>query len=264
MAPARPERSVLSRIIHSDWTLRIGAVVFLLSAWEIASRVMGQLLMPSPARTVESFRELTRSGELWGAWRETLVILGIGLALITTVGITLGLILGRFHLADTFIEPVLTGLYVMPKLALLPIVVLWLGFQEQAKIVYIFLFGVFEVLFIVRNGVRAMEREYIEVSRAYMIPERKMMISIIMPAAVPYIVTGLRLGLLKGIEGAIITGFLLESNGIGGLIYNAGSSFQPEVVFAGLATVAVIGILINIALRAVERRVAPWSVERPT
>jgi len=257
-------RTIPQAIRGSDWTVRLLAFVGLLAVWQIASMLMGRLLMPSPARTVESFVELIETGELWDAWLETLFILSAGLGGIAVVGISLGILLGRFRLADTFLDPVLTGLFMLPKLALLPIVALWLGYQEPAKIVYIFLFGFFEVLFTVRSGVRAMEAEFIEVARSYAVPERVMLRSIILPASLPFVVTGLRLGLLRGIEGAVIAGFLLESNGIGGLIFNAGVSFRPEVLFAGLATVAVVGISINVVLHAVERRVAPWTVEQPT
>lgn len=261
---ARGERRSIPQIIRtSDWTIRVLALVGLLGAWQIASMLMGRLLMPSPARTVESFVKLIGTGELVDAWIETLFVLGTGLVGIAVVGISLGIILGRFRLADTFLDPVLTGLFMLPKLALLPIVALWLGYQEPAKIVYIFLFGFFEVLFTVRSGVRAMEAEFVEVARSYVVPERVMLRSIILPASLPFVVTGLRLGLLRGIEGAVIAGFLLESNGIGGLIFNAGVSFRPEILFAGLATVAVVGVSINVALHAVERRVAPWTAKAP-
>ena len=261
--PLAERRTIPQAIRASDWTVRLLAALGLLAGWQIASMIMGRLLMPSPARTVESFIELIATGELIDAWLETLFILGAGLGGIAVVGISLGILLGRFRLADTFLDPVLTGLFMLPKLALLPIIALWLGYQESAKIVYIFLFGFFEVLFTVRSGVRAMEAEFVEVARSYAVPERVMLRSIILPASLPFVVTGLRLGLLRGIEGAVIAGFLLESNGIGGLIFNAGMSFQPEILFAGLATVAVVGISINVALHAVERRVAPWTVEQP-
>lgn len=256
--------NAVSRALRADWTIRILGIAVLLVAWLVMSRLMGQLLMPSPSRTLEAFVDLVRSGQLVDAWLETLIILGLGLGAITVLGITLGIVLGRFRTADTFLDPVLTSLFIMPKLALLPIVVLWLGFQESAKVVYIILFGVFEVLFIVRNGVRAMESDYVEVARSFSIPERMMLTSIVLPAAVPFVITGLRLGLLKGIEGAIIAGFFLESNGIGGLIYNAGATFRPEILFAGLATVALVGVSTNAILHAVERHVAPWTVEQPS
>lgn len=256
-------RTIPQAIRGSDWTVRVLAGIGLLLAWQVASMFMGRLLMPSPAQTVESFVELIEDGELVDAWLETLFILAVGLGGIAVVGVSLGIILGRFRLADTFLDPVLTALFMVPKLAVLPIVALWFGYQEEAKIIYIFLFGFFEVLFTVRSGVRAMEAEFVEVARSYVVPERMMLRSVILPASLPFVVTGLRLGLLRGIEGAVIAGFLLESNGIGGLIFNAGMSFQPEILFAGLATVAVVGVSINVALHAVERRVAPWATQQP-
>jgi sulfonate transport system permease protein len=261
---SREEPKTISQIIRdSDWVTRIVAVVGLLIVWQLASIVMGPLLMPSPQRTLESFIGLVETGELLHVWMETFYVLGVGLAGIAIIGISLGIFLGRYRIADTFVDPVVTGLFMLPKLALLPIVALWLGYQDPAKIVYIFLFGFFEVLFTVRAGVRAMQAEFVEVARAYVVPERKLMTSIILPASLPFVVTGLRLGLLRGIEGAVIAGFLLESNGIGGLIFNAGMSFRPELLFAGLATVAAVGIGINVVLHAAERRIAPWSARKP-
>jgi ABC-type nitrate/sulfonate/bicarbonate transport system permease component len=265
---ARPRPGRTTSIVRwaggSSWVLRGLALIALLVAWQVASQLMGQLLMPSPARTVDSFAELITTGELADAWSETLFIMAVGLGSIAVLGIGLGMVLGRFRLADTFLDPVLTGLFMLPKLALVPIVALWLGYQEPAKIVYIFLFGFFEVLFVVRNGVRSMEAEYVEVARSYVVPERTMLLKIILPASIPFVITGLRLGLLRGIEGAVIAGFFFESNGVGGLIFNAGVSFQPEILFAGLATVAAVGITINLVLHAAERRVAPWAEVSPT
>jgi NitT/TauT family transport system permease protein len=247
------------RVFGSDWSIRLLAFIGLLAAWQILAEILGPLFLPSPARTLEAFTDLIRDGELLDAWLETFWILGIGLGAIVVVGVSLGLLLGRFRLADVFLDPVLTGLFIVPKLALLPIVVLWLGFQEPAKILYIFLFGVLDVFFVVRNGVRAIEADYVEVARSYVVPEKQLLRSIILPATLPFIVTGLRLGLLKGIEGAIIAGFFLEANGIGGLVFRSGANFRPDIVFAGLATVAVVGISINVGLHAAERRLAPWA-----
>lgn len=262
--PLRPrQRSLLSTVLASDWTIRVLTIIGIFAAWEFASRLLPRVLMPSPATTFTAFAGLIESGELVNAWLETAYILGVGLGAIAVVGVFLGVMLGRFRPLDTFLDPVMSSLFIIPKLALLPIVALWFGFQEPAKIVYIFLFGFFEVMYVTRNGVRAMEAEYVEVARSYAVSERKMLTSIVLPAAVPYVITGLRLGLLRGIEGAVIAGFLLESNGIGGLIFNAGMSFRPELLFAGMGTVAVLGISINVLLHRAERHVAPWSQAEP-
>ncbi|MCZ7538044.1 MAG: ABC transporter permease subunit [Acidimicrobiia bacterium] len=171
---------------------------------------------------------------------------------------SLGIILGRFRIADTFLDPILTGLFMLPKLALLPIVALWLGYQEPAKIVYIFLFGFFEVLFTVRSGVRAMEAEFVEVARLYAVPEAGH-VAIDHPAGLVAVRRDRAPARPAprdrgGGHRRVPPGVETES---GGLIFNAGVSFQPEILFAGLATVAVVGISINVALHAMERRVAP-------
>jgi ABC-type nitrate/sulfonate/bicarbonate transport system permease component len=124
--------------------------------------------------------------------------------------------------------------------------------------VVVFLFSFFEIFFTVRNGVQTVDAEFIEVARSYSIPERQMLTKVVMPAILPYIATGLRLGLLHGMVGVVLVGFFLENNGIGGLLYYEGQDFRIAGLFAGLFTVMVVGLVINQTLRWVERRVAPW------
>jgi ABC-type nitrate/sulfonate/bicarbonate transport system permease component len=145
-----------------------------------------------------------------------------------------------------------------PRIALLPIITLWLGFGDGAKILVVFLFSFFEIFFTVRNGVRTIDAEYVEVSRAYCVSERTMLQKVVLPASIPFVITGLRLGLLHGMVGVVLAGFFLENNGIGGLIFEAGTNFRVPALFAALLTVMLVGVAINQTLRTLERRVAPW------
>jgi ABC-type nitrate/sulfonate/bicarbonate transport system permease component len=204
--------------------------------------------------------EMSTDGTLADAWSESLVILVVGLALASTSGVTLGIIFGRFRYLDRFLEPILTGLFMTPKVALLPLIALWLGYQDPAKILVVFLFSFFEIFFTVRNGVRTVDREYVEVARAYSISEATMLRKVVLPATIPYVITGLRLGMLHGMVGVVLAGFFLETNGIGGLIFDAGGSFRVPELFAALLTVAGVGLGISLGIRMLERTIAPWRV----
>jgi ABC-type nitrate/sulfonate/bicarbonate transport system permease component len=249
---------VVERIGGPDMLLRVGTFVAIIAIWEILSWFIRPIIFPSPGRAANEFLLMVQDGRLAKAWAQTLFVLITALTLSGILGIVLGVLFGRFRAASDFFAPPLTALFLTPKVALLPLIALWFGFGDTAKIVVVFLFSFFEVFFTVRNGVRTVDAEYIEVARSYMIPERQMLTKIIMPATLPYMATGLRLGLLHGMVGVVLVGFFLQNNGIGGLLYEEGQDFRIAGLFAGLLTVMLVGLAINSSLRWVERKVAPW------
>lgn len=261
---ARTVRSARERLIR-DTTLRIGTLVGLLLAWEGVYRVLevanarkAGLIFTPPGRVLDELNGMIQDGTLLEAWTETIFVLVTALSLAAVAGVFLGILFGRFRTASDLVEPEVTALFLTPRIALLPIIALWFGFGDPAKIVVVFLFGFFEIFFTVRNGVRTIDSEYIEVARAYCIPERTLLRHVVVPAALPYVATGLRLGLLHGMVGVVLVGFFLENNGIGGLLYNEAQDFHIAGLFAGLFTVALVGMTMNTTLRWLERRVAPW------
>ena len=256
---ANPGRPIINRI-GSDNLIRIGTLIGILLLWEGLSRVIRPIIFTSPARAVDAMAEMINDGTLLQAWADTLFILVTALSLAAVIGVTAGILLGRFRTASDLVEPQVTALFLTPRVALLPIIALWFGFGETAKIIVVFLFSFFEIFFTVRNGVRTIDAEYVEVARAYCIPERTMLQKVVVPAALPYVVTGLRLGLLHGMVGVVLVGFFLENNGIGGLLYYHGQDFRVPALFAGLFTVMLVGMAINFSLQWLERRVAPWRV----
>ncbi|HEU4671324.1 MAG TPA: ABC transporter permease [Candidatus Limnocylindrales bacterium] len=241
--------------------MRIVAAIVFFSVWQLLGTILPRVIFASPGRTADALVTLTTSGELWAVWAESLGIMVVALVFASTSGIFLGLLFGRFRSVDRLFEPVTTALFMTPRVALLPLIALWLGYQDPAKIVLIFLFSFFEIFFTVRNGVRTIDAEFVEVARSYCIPEQVMLRKVILPAAIPYVITGLRLGLLHGMVGVVVAGFLLENNGIGGFIFNAGGSFHIPQLFASLLTVAAVGIAISVGIRMLERAVTPWKVE---
>jgi sulfonate transport system permease protein len=252
--------SAITRVLASDNLLRLGTFIGLLLLWEGLSRVIRPIIFTSPGRAAEAFREMIEDGSLAEAWADTLFVLITALTLAAIIGVVLGILLGRFRTASDLVEPQVTALFLTPRIALLPIIALWFGFGDTAKIIVVFLFSFFEIFFTVRNGVRTIDAEYVEVARAYCIPERTMLTKVVVPAALPYVVTGLRLGLLHGMVGVVLVGFFLENNGIGGLLYYHGQDFRVSALFAGLFTVMLVGMVVNQTLKSLERRLAPWRL----
>lgn len=260
-AASDPRTRRARRWYASDPAIRVFTLIAVLVGWELLGRALGTLYFASASRTFTAIYDMTVSGELPDAWRSDLFIMFSALGLAAVLGVTLGFFFGRFVNADLFFQPVMTALFMTPKIALLPIIALWLGYQTSAKIVVVFLFSFFEIFFTVRNGVRTIDREYILVARSYNIPDQMTLRKIVLPATLPFVVTGLRLGLLHGMVGLVLAGFFLENVGIGGLISFYGASFRLAEVFSVIITVMLVGVTINIGLRVAERRLAPWNVK---
>ena len=256
--------NVVGRLVATigrDNIIRILTFVGLMLLWEGISRVVRPIIFTSPARAYDAFSKMVNDGSLLEAWQETLFVLITALTIAAILGVTLGILLGRYRTASDLLEPELNAIFMTPRIALLPIITLWLGFGDGAKILVVFLFSFFEIFFTVRNGVRTIDSEYVEVSRSYCVSERTMLQKVVLPASIPFVITGLRLGLLHGMVGVVLAGFFLENNGIGGLIFEAGTNFRVPALFAALLTVMLVGVAINQTLRWLERRVAPWRAE---
>ncbi len=264
-APAAQPRAstgpgYLRRLANRDNAIRLGTFVGLMVLWQVLSMFIRPIIFTSPQRAWDAFMKMVNDGSLAEAWGETLFVLISGLGIAAVLGVTLGILFGRYRTVSDLFEPELTAVFMTPRVALLPIIALWLGFGEPAKILLVFLFSFFEIFFTVRNGVRTIDREFIEVARAYNVSDRVMLQKVVLPASLPFIVTGLRLGLLHGMVGVVLAGFFLENNGIGGLLFNEGQNFHIPALFAGLVTVMLVGVTINQTLKTAEKRIAPWRV----
>ena len=248
-------------IFRSSWTIRVLTLAVILTGWEVFGRRTSTVTFASATRTRDALWEMTVSGDLWKAWRADLAIMFTALAISAVAGVLLGFLLGRYRSIDTTVEPVFVGVFMTPKIALLPIIALWLGYQFSAKVLVVVLFSFFEVFFTVRDGIKVTNAEYVDVARSYSIPEGMILTKIVAPATAPYIITGLRLGLLHGMVGVVLAGFFLEANGIGGLISNQTNEFRMHTTFAAMLTVMAVGVAINLSLRLLERWVTPWNIK---
>ena len=143
------------------WMLRLASVGALLLAWEIYGQLLNPILLSSPTAVVSAGVGMIADGSLPQALGESLIVLGLGLASGVTVGVTLGLLAGRSETLAALLELPVNAVYATPAVALIPIIVLWFGFEVTAKVVVVFLFVVFPVLINTTRGVREVDPELI-------------------------------------------------------------------------------------------------------
>ena len=186
-------------------------------------------------------------------------MLGIGLSLAAVAGVLIGLLLARFWVLDVALGVYITFLYSTPTVALVPLIVLWAGFDTTAKVVILFMFAFFPMVINTYQGVKSVDPKLLEVGRAFRCSERQLWANIVLPAALPFIVTGLRLAVGRGLIGMVLADLYTAISGIGYLIVRTASTYQVDKMFVPIVTLGLLGVTLTALLRVVERLVAPWT-----
>jgi NitT/TauT family transport system permease protein len=241
------------------WLLRALSVVVVLGGWELYGRHTNPLLFTYPSAVAQAGVELLRDGSLLKAMGQSLSVLAWGLGLSILVGVAVGLAMGRSRVVEALLEVPLDALYAVPTVALVPVIVLWVGFGPVAKVVVVFLFSVFAIVLNTARGVREVDPQLIEVARSYSASEVGLWSDVVLPSALPYIVTGVRLAVGRALVGVIIAEFYTSIAGLGFLIVTYANTFQTAKVFVPVGVLMALGVVLTAALQVLEGRLAPWQ-----
>ena len=239
--------------------IRIVSLAAVLALWEVLGGQIDPVLFTTPSKIASAAVTMIGSGELWTYLWPSLVVLAIGLTLAAIFGIAIGLLLARFWVLDVAFGVYITFLYSIPSVALVPLIVLWAGFETTAKVIILFLFAFFPMVINTYQGVRNVDSKLLEVGRAFRCSERQLWANIVLPAALPFIVTGLRLALGRGLIGMVLADLYTAISGIGYLIVRTASTFQVDKMFVPIVTLGLLGVTLTWLVRVVERHVAPWT-----
>lgn len=240
------------------WALRGASVAIVLGAWEIYGRSLNPILLSRPTAVLAAAVDMIGDGSLLHALGDSLVVLVLGLLAGTAIGVALGLLAGRRAAAAALLELPVNALYATPAVALIPLIVLWFGFDRMAKVAVVFLFVVFPVLINTMRGVREVDPELVEVATTFCSSERRMWIDLILPSALPYIVTGIRLAIGRALIGVIVAEYYTALSGLGNLIAVNANSFQTARMFVPIAIIALLGVALTELLGWIEHRLARW------
>jgi NitT/TauT family transport system permease protein len=238
--------------------IRVVSFVVVLGGWEYFGRQTNPVLFTYPTAVASAAVKMIASGELWKYLSQSLIVLFAGLSLAAVFGVALGLVMARFAVIDIALDTYITALYSIPSVALVPVLVLWFGFEMTAKTAVVFLFTFFPIVINTYQGVKNVDDRLIEVGRAFRCRERELWRHIVLPAAVPFIVAGFRLAIGRGMIGMVLADLYTAITGIGYLISRYASIYRTDAMFVPIVTLGILGITLTGLLRFVERRVAPW------
>lgn len=193
------------------------------------------------------------------ALAETFKAFLLGMVLSFAVGAPLGLLMGVFKTVDNIFDPVISALYVMPVLPLIPLLMIWFGLGWQVKGIYVFLFSFIVLSVNVYTGVKYVEGKYLEVGRIFGATRMQSFLKIVLPGALPMTMAGVRLCLGRGIKGMILAEMVMLASGLGYIIINASAALKVDVVLAVILVTLALGIFMSWISKFLHKKIAPWS-----
>jgi NitT/TauT family transport system permease protein len=229
-----------------------------IALWELAGRLSSPAFMVPFSETLLRLWALAESGELLTQFLESAALFVSGLAIALVVGMPLGLLLARVRALRIGLEPYIMVLYATPMVALIPFILSMMGFGFVPKVLVVFLFAVFPVLYNTIEGARSIKPELIEVARSYRSSEWALWREVMVPYTLPFTMTGVRQAIGRGLVGMVAAEFFLSSTGLGQVIMTASQNFDTAAVFAIILVIGLIGVgLMRIGL-AIETHFARW------
>ena len=237
------------------------AVLVVLVIWQliVETGAVPTIILPGPidiARALGTmFSSPTILTDLGVSGSELLI--GFGLAVL--VGLILGVAMGWYGRVNAALDPFVTFLYNTPRVALLPLLIIWFGIGIWSKVAVVFLGAFFPIVMSTADGIRGLDVSWIRAARSFGASDWQLFRTVALPGAVPFILTGFRLGIGHAMIGVVVGELVAAQHGIGLILARAGQTFQTPIVFAAIVVVAVSGLVLNSLLRLLEKRFQKWK-----
>ena len=234
------------------------AVAIFLVAWEIAPRLrlVDTFFTSQPSRVLVASVEIIRNGTLMHDASVSLSEFAVGFALALAVGVPVGLMLGTFPTLRYLLDPPVMAIYATPQLALLPIFVLWLGIGMASKIAVVFIGASIPIVVNSMAGVRQVDRSLVLAARSFCASRRDVFVRVILPASLPSVMIGIRLGLSRAVLGVVVAEMYVSQEGVGNQIMRLGSAFRVDHLLFYVLLVSAFGLGATTMARKLEERVA--------
>ncbi len=262
--PRKPARFRVARLLPRGRGWRVlASVVAVAAAWEIITRTVftNPLIIVPLSRVGEKTLALALSGALWRDIYTSLSEFAIGFAIAAAVGITIGTLMAVSDAVHDFLTVWVSALYATPTVAVAPIFIIWFGIGWESKIAVAALLAVFPIIINTEAGIRACDRHWLEVARAFQATGFQTFRMVLVPAALPFIVAGLRLAVGRALVGVVVAEFFGARSGLGLLILLSSQVFDTAALFMGVVILAGFGAVMVSLLSTLERRLAPWRAK---
>jgi ABC-type nitrate/sulfonate/bicarbonate transport system permease component len=259
-ADARPAEALSFWKRNEHALIGTFSMLVFLAFWEssVAFGWVNPLFTSSPSRIVRAAAEMFAEGSIFYDLQVSGLEFIIGYGMAVLIGVPLGILMGWYGRINAVLDPFVSALYATPRIALLPLVMIWFGIGIASKIAIVFLGAVFPILVNTITGVRTVNADFVRVARSFGASDRQMFLTVALPSSVPLLLTGLRLGLGHALVGIVVGEMYGATHGLGFLIAVSGARFQTDKVMVGIIIIALAGVALTELLRLIERRFEQW------
>lgn len=269
VAPAEvggsPVPEPLARIGRRVFTrkniLRVLSLIFVLGVWEVWGSAR-PFFASHPTAIFQAAQE-TFIPVVLPAFLTTVTALLVGLAIATPIGIVVGFAMGRVRLLDVALTPYINAIYATPRIALIPVLVLWVGISFELRVTIVALGAVFPVIINTYTGAKHVDAELIDTGYSFTASPSQILRTIVMPSSLPFIFAGFRIGIGRGVSGVIVAEMTSALTGLGRIMIENAKYFQIAEVFVAIMTLGIFSLFLFEGVARVQRRLTPWgNVER--
>ena len=239
---------------------QVAIAILLLAGMYLLNATSGNLTMPRPDDVLDESIKMWSDGTMIRALGETMTVLTLGFILSATTGVALGVLLGGFRIVGRVLDPFVNAMNSTPGAAFIPLIIVWFGLYTEAKVVVVWNAALFPILINTAAGIANANKDLTEMARAFGANRRNLFWSIMLPDALPSILSGLRIGVAISTVGTVIAELTMAQSGLGGLLAQAGNRFQMDRYFAVVIVLMALGTALSALLRFTENRLARWRV----
>jgi NitT/TauT family transport system permease protein len=245
-------------VVLSPNAIRTLSVAVFLAIWEYGGRQMDPIFMAPPSAIFEASVQLVENGALKKALIESLWPFAVGMVLTIIIGIACGIAIAQWRSVEYILDPFINALYAIPRIALVPLIILWAGLEFTGKVTILVSIAVFPIIVNTYSGIRDVRGSMLEIGRAYGATDWQIFSKIIMPAAIPFIMAGVRLSVGLAIIGIIVAEFFTAISGLGGMIVEYANVFATAKLFVPIIVIAIVGVVLTELVMWLERRLSRW------
>lgn len=262
-APPLARRGPDWRRLLGEYGTPVASFTAFIVLWQLLIAVLqpNPRLFPGPVLVVGELIEVWERGQLQPAFMLSMRALVVGLGLALVIGTVLGLLIGLSRMGDLIMAPYLWAYFATPDIALAPLVILWLGFGMRAKVWMIFFAAAVPLMLACKEGVQSVDGSLIRAARSFGASRGRLFRSIIVPATMPFIGTGVRNAISRGFVGLLVVEMMVGSGGLGTQVVRAGARFNAARMFAYIAVLVAIAVVLISASRRFERWTSRWREE---
>jgi len=237
---------------------RLALLVALILLWAVAAPLVGGNVLPTPLDTLQAANRLIATGRLGAALGDSVSVYLFGFGAAIACAIPLGVVMGAFRLLGKTLETYVFALAATPRVAFIPLIILVLGLGPEAKVFVVFLGAIMPIVINTYSGILAADSDLIEMARSTGAGQRRIFLEIVLPGAVPFILTGMRIGATIGLINTVVAELYTAVAGLGGLLALYGNTFRMAEYFVIVLTLAGLGVIVTESLRLVEQRFLRW------